>query len=635
MRSRTSCFNATIFKKNLTRFAPAWGLYTLCLVLGTLLVYSNGGTMKYWHFANNMTQMPQYMALINMAYAPVVAQLLFGDLFSGRMCNALHAMPIRRESWFFTNILSGLTFSILPGLVMAMLSTVLCSGSLIENAWQIPWLTLAASTLQFICFYGISIFATMCAGNRLGMLLIYGLLNAGAFIAYWLVDTVYTPMLYGVNTPSKLVEALTPIANMLDNRFIETEHEWWTLKELFGEKLEGASSSFSLVPETWMNLLVWVAAGVVFALIGLVLYKKRDLECAGDTLAFHVLEPVFQVLGSVVCAGAAQFFLYMFIGTSSVNYLFLASGLVVGWFACRMLIERNTRVFQMKNWVGLACLTAVIAVSLFLTHVDILGIEEWQPEAEDVASVEISYGTYELTDKEDIQKIIDIQSEALETRLESGNAYGYIQNEAGEWVMFEGNAAVNAEELAQLSDLEGRYAFYINMVYHMESGKDVSRSYVLWADGQAGDHYRNILSRWELVNSDAYYVDNKETEEKVLTRVLADMDEIYIDGHTLKASEMTQEKLTELAKDFLSAVKADCAEGNMAQNGRLHKGHFRKEHEDASTGYSYRPSLSVSLRGTEDNWYIDIFPDSHHTIKWLQEHDLLDFEIRDNILVWY
>ena len=37
MRSRTSCFNKTVFRKNLLRFAPVWGVYTLCLVVGILL----------------------------------------------------------------------------------------------------------------------------------------------------------------------------------------------------------------------------------------------------------------------------------------------------------------------------------------------------------------------------------------------------------------------------------------------------------------------------------------------------------------------------------------------------------------------------------------------------------------------
>ena len=635
MQSKTSCFNKAVFKKNLTRFAPVWGLYTLCLVLGILLTYGNGGTMKHWHFPNHMAELPQYMSLLNLFYAPVVAQLLFGDLYSSRMCNALHAMPIRRESWFFTNVLSGVTFSVLPGTVMTLLSTLLCSGSLLQGAWKLPWLSLAASTLEFICYYGIAIFAVMCSGNRLGMLLIYCLLNGGAFIAYWLVDTVYTPMLYGVITPTKLAETLTPMANMLDNAFMEVQDTLYSLKEQYGEELDGAFSTFRILPETWGNLLIWTAVGGAFALVGLVLYRKRDLECAGDTVAFPVLAPLFQVLGSVVCAAAAQFFLYMFLGSDKVNYLFLTAGLVVGWFACCMLIERSTRVFRLKNWAGLAVLSAAIAVSLFLTHVDILGVETWQPKAENVAAVELSYGRYEITDQEDIRKILDLQSEALETRLDKGDAYAYIQDADGQWVPYHGET-VSSEELKELAERDGRYAFHCNITYRLKSGKEVSRRYTLWSDGPAAEAYRSIMSRWEYVNSAKVYVLGKETETKVLDLVLAEMDSIYVEGEEeLVVPDRTQEELTQLAAGLIAAVQADCAEGNMAPNYQLHRGHFRRENPESPTGYYYRPSLSVALCSKQQSWYIDIFPDSQHTVRWLQEHDLLDFEVKDNILIWY
>ena len=83
MRSRTSFFNKTIYKKNLTRFAPVWVLYTLCLVLGVALLYTNGGAMKQFHFAKNyINDMFSIMALVNLGYALLVAQLLFGDLYN-------------------------------------------------------------------------------------------------------------------------------------------------------------------------------------------------------------------------------------------------------------------------------------------------------------------------------------------------------------------------------------------------------------------------------------------------------------------------------------------------------------------------------------------------------------------------
>ena len=41
MQSKKSCFNGPVFRKNLTRFAPAWILYTLCLILGMTLLYTD------------------------------------------------------------------------------------------------------------------------------------------------------------------------------------------------------------------------------------------------------------------------------------------------------------------------------------------------------------------------------------------------------------------------------------------------------------------------------------------------------------------------------------------------------------------------------------------------------------------
>ena len=201
MRSRTSCFNQTVFRKNLLRFAPVWGVYTLCLVMGILLLYTNGGGMKQFHFARHMTDLVEVMALVNLIYAPIVAALLFGDLYSSRMCNMLHAFPLRRENWFVTHLVSGITFSLVPTAVMAIISFPLLANSIFEGAVALSWWIFLAANLQFICFFGMAVFCVMVVGNRFAMLAAYGLLNAGACIAYWLIDTVYTPMLYGVITP--------------------------------------------------------------------------------------------------------------------------------------------------------------------------------------------------------------------------------------------------------------------------------------------------------------------------------------------------------------------------------------------------------------------------------------------------
>ena len=366
MRSKTSCFNKTVFRKNLLRFAPVWGVYTLCLVVGILILYGNGGTMKQFHFAQNMTELVEIMAVVNLLYAPVVAQLLFGDLYSSRMCNMLHAFPLKRESWFMTHVVSGFAFSLVPTLIMALLATPLLADSLFEGAVSLGWWISLASNLQFVCFFGMAVFCVMVVGNRFTMAAAYGLLNAGAAIAWWLIDTVYTPMLYGIVTPTQLMNQLTPVYHMTNFPYIQTSADLYQLREVYGEQLKGAVVTFTIT-ENWWRLWVLAGVGLAFSLLGLVLYKIRNLECAGSAVAFPILRPVFEVLCAVFVAAAAQFFLINFLGLGQRNFLILTVGLVVGWFIGKMLTEHTTRVFNLKNCCGLAALAAAVAVSLWLT----------------------------------------------------------------------------------------------------------------------------------------------------------------------------------------------------------------------------------------------------------------------------
>lgn len=628
MRSKRSCYDSVIFRKNLTRFAPAWGLYTLCLVLGVVLIYHNGGTAKAFHFGSNLAELIQIMSVVNLIYAPLVAQLLFGDLYTARMCNALHAMPVRRECWLVTNVLSGLTFSLIPTAIMALVCLPLLSGSYFTGAWQIPLYVFAGVNLEYICFFGMAVFCALCVGNRLSMVMLYGLLNFGAVIVYWLINTLYTPMLYGVVTPTRLVQNLFPVAQFLDKTFIDTG-TLYDLREIFGEDLKGAFATFTLT-EHWSVLFIWAAVGFGFLALALVLYQKRHLECAGDAMAFKVLEPVFQILCAVVTAAAAQFFITDFLGfNDQYYYVFLLAGLIIGWFACRMLIERSSRVFRIKNWYGLVGLTAAIALSLFLTHVDIFGIEDWMPKAEDIESATLSYN-FELTEEEDIQKVLNMQAEALQTRLEDSGAY--IQDENGQWVRFLNNS-MTSDEMKDYAEIDCRYAYYTYITYTLKNGKEVTRHYPIWSDGLAGDDIRSILSRWEYVNNknDVIYINGKKTDISILDEVLNTLESMQVDGMEPVAEVIDRAT----AEDLIAAIKADCEAGNMAQARYMHRGHFRKENPESEVGYYYRPYLYLDLNGKNYSWGIDIYPECENTINWLREHDMLTYEIRDNTLCFY
>ncbi len=620
MRSRTSCFNKTVFRKNLIRFAPIWGVYTLCLVVGILLLYGNGGTMKQFHFAYHMTQLVEIMAVVNLLYAPIVAQLLFGDLYSSRMCNMLHAFPLRREHWFVTHMLSGLAFSLVPTLSMAVIAFPLLAGSLFESAVTLSWWIFLASNLQFMCFFGMAVFCVMVVGNRFTMLAAYGLLNAGAMIAWWLIDTVYTPMLYGVITPTQLMYNLTPMYHMVDHPYIRASANLYELREIFGEQLKGAVATFTIT-ENWWRLWMLAGAGLGFLLLGLLLYRIRDLECAGSAVAFPVLRPVFQVLCAIFVAAAAQFFLYNFLGLQKRNFLILTTGLVVGWFIGKMLTEHTTRVFNLRNCYGLAALAAVFAVSLWMTHVDILGIETRLPDPEKIKYVQ--FGGKQYTEREDIDNFLRLQADALEHRADRAGTYALVD---GEWICY---GAIDADRFDK-EDPNNRYTYvdHLSLTYEMENGKHIKRNYNIWietdyVESEAGRIAEDYLTRWETIN--ARTVSLNGVEYRCLDVVLENVENVYVDY--MEDDEALRNALVKDIHGLIAALKADCAEGNMAQNLRYHTGAFRMVNEYAETGYVYNAEIGISIAGEKYSWWVSIYPDSRHTLSWLQNHGALNAEI--------
>lgn len=629
MKSKTSCFNTTIFKKNLTRFAPVMGLYTLCLILGMMMLYQNNRAMgqSFW-FASRMAENIQLMGGVNLFFAPLVAMLLFGDLFVPRMCNALHAMPVRRETLFVTNVVSGVLFSLIPTAVMALLSIPLLNATIVENAWQIGLLWFLGTNLQYITFFGIAVFSVFCTGNRFAMAAVYAALNAGAYILYFIICTIYTPMLFGVVTPHGWVNLLTPVAGMTNGAYVQVQDFNELSLQFMGRESEMVAS-FSIDSGKFGSLFVWTAAGIAFAVAGLLLYRRRDLECAGDAIAFSMLRPVFQVICAVSAGALAVLAVDIFgirLSGNVLVYVILFCGIAVGWFAGKMFLERSTRVFTLRNWAGLGILAALAAVSLIATHCDVLGIEDRIPQVEDVQSVTLSsiynYDGVELTQEADIRQMTALHTMALEDHVEDSGSYplSYILSQPDReknvtWPEggFDYSEGVYSEDEPHLRTDD------ITLTYKLKNGHTLTRSYTVWASLEEGTIVNEYMSRWEQVwkNARAGYRDAFEVSQ---------VTEIGVDNKRLRDEQITPE----LAQSLLDAVRADCDERTMNQNGTYHTGYFWKVSEYDQESYKDR-SVYVRLF-TNNGVYstgvnFEVYADSLHTVKWLQDHNLLTCEV--------
>lgn len=499
MKSRTSFFNVTALKKNLTRFAPAWGLYGLLLLL-----FLMGSTdMDEQSFADAMRGTIVAMAVLNFFYGLLCAQLLFGDLYSSRMCNALHAMPMRREGWFLTNVASGMLFSLVPNTVIALISVMFCG-----EYWAIPLLWLCAVTMEFLFFFGVAVFATYLVGNRFAMALVYVILNGFSVILYWLFYSIYEPMLYGVTIQPDWFMEFCPVVMMC--RFHYMEIGWENM------------ATYWRFTEGWGYLGICAGLGVVAMILGLLCYRKRNLETAGDFVSVKPVGPVFLVLYTICGGACCHGFFSLFLGEKNEIFLFL--GLAVGFFTGLMLLQRTVKVFRFKTFLGFGAVVLAMILSIVVVRTDLLGIVGWMPEREQIKSVSITTtGTSNyrnnrlvLTEAEDLENILQIHRYGLENR--------------------------NA-------DSDGRVDTRVILSYTMKNGTVRQRDYYVNVGTTCGDMIRRYISTPEMVLGDIY-----------------DM----LDTHTLcgvTIDELGMMVVNEEAlQQLMDAIMADCATGSLPQD---------------------------------------------------------------------
>ncbi|MBO5953850.1 MAG: hypothetical protein J6Q53_07025 [Oscillospiraceae bacterium] len=547
MKLRTSYFNPEALRKNVTRFAPAWALYTLFWLM--LVFMMQDGNRWPDDFARNMGESLQFTPVFNLGYALLCAQLLFGDLYNGKMCNALHAMPLRREGWFLTNVASGILFGLVPNLAVTLVSCAFTG-----EYWMVAPLWLAGNTLQYLFFFGVAVLSAYCVGNRFAMALVYAIINFFSLIAYWLIESLYVPMLYGIVIDLEPFYLFSPVYKMVGaGDYILVSYDLSIVK----------------AEEGWGYLAVCAGIGVALMGIALLLYRRRNLECAGDFVAVKALGPVFLIL-YCLCGGAVSYlFFSLFVGDESL--FFLVIGMTVGWFTGHMLLARTVRVFGKKKLIGWGALILIFFATLGLTKLDPLGITRWVPQAQQVESVMLNTGVrynrgedaYVLTDPADIESILSV------------HRYGIDNPDA---------------------DYNGKADVQLTISYRLKSGRTVSRSYAVDVDTTQGNTLKSLLSRKEFV------LGTKEDAQTFARSLML----IYTErGMKIQGEDMA---------GLLEAMMQDCAAGNMAQESAFYQ----------SGGIA--EWLTLQVMEDDQNtfaWMVRVYKSSENTLAWLEAHEML------------
>lgn len=620
MKLKTSCYDPALGRMELRRFAPVWLLYTIGLFL---LFFATVTTKRY----NGDAVLVSFQgfhwitAIYSCFFAPVLVQLLFGDLYTSRLSYGLRSLPITRGGWFGTQVILGIAGSLIPNALLALVMPLR-----IHAFRQIILWWFCASQLQFLFFFGAAILCAICAGNRFGQILLYGIVNVVYLLGMFGMIYVYVPLLYGVQMRNESL-FLAPVFHMADEFLFDFQYNTdYQTPMVFssdgpvarvwqdGSYIEGVT-----LTKHMGELAIYAAIGCAAIALAMYLYRRRKAECAGDLLAFPKMEPAFLVI-CTLCAGMV-FVIAAYIFNRNLTYPMMAIGIVLGYYACLMLLRRKVNVFTRKSLLPLLLICALVVTSLTLTGLDVFGIARKVPKAEDVDSISVNLfaNTLATDDPEDIAAILEIQQQAIAEHEEIERSRPLLERIFG----WEDVDAVDYDELSGI----------LVLYFTAKNGTVTRRDYAIHESSPGLPQLKKMMSRPEVV---FHYALQWLKEGSTLPDLLAASPLIQLQcnhaSDELHRGPTTDITTAEDRAGLMEAILADCAEGSMAQAVM-----FRASEKTRTTPGRYTSdNLTFYIQSDFVQWTptlgIDLSSDCTHTYQWLTDHGFHDPELSREIL---
>ena len=499
MQSKTSCFSKTLFRKNLTRFCPLWliylGIWVIALPFNLLQCYSyyppNG-----WDLQRDLLNIGlQFGGVMAFGYGVVCALAVFSYLFSARSANTLHALPFRREELFLTNFLSGLAFAVLPNLIILVATFIIEAfiGVIMLQA-TFQWFLLV--TLAFLFFYGFAVFLVQLTGNGFFLIAIYGILNFTVIGVEGVIRFLQSLFLYGYYSASSFGTSgkFSPIYYLLAETNVEGQNRLYnTLDELV---------HMEYVYNGWIYLGVIAAVGLLFAGTAFLLYRRRNIESAGDVIAIRCLRPVFKYCFAVGFSLIFGVLLYSFVQQVKEPVelfaqiaCFMLIGAFFGYFVAEILMQKSFRVFR-RSWKGFVMISVCIVALLAALDYDLFGYETYIPAADEIDNVVINYieGDRGADDEEMILRVLALHEQII------------AEKENQEALQVESERFYYGEPVSD----KVIHGHSCKLTYNLKNGETVTRQYHLayefW-DGQNDlENADSLISNFAEIYNDPIFI---------------------------------------------------------------------------------------------------------------------------------
>ena len=475
-------------------------------------------------------------------------------------------------------------FAIVPNVLVYSLAALMVPGEIAAA----PLMTLAAGCLQYLFYLGAALVAVQLAGNRMGMVLAYGMLNFFSILVYWFCAEVFTPLTYGTEANVNWMANICPTVVMYrGSYFTPLEHylDTPTASIYYYDGMERG--------RLWVPAMACALVGVGLIALAQFLYRRRKLESAGDLLAYPGLAPVFLVMNTLMVAAFIHLGVSLMDFEAVSQYFFLPLGLIVGYVSGLMLLRRTTRVFRKRLLLPLAGILVLCALTVCGIYTDVFKVIRRVPQENQVMSVTVepvngNYGRkpLEVTDREKIQAILSYHRESLN---------GWQDQ-------------VRDALLQKTSCWKPGAYFNVRLEYKLENGRSLVRRYALRRDLYSSPEFMKVMSAPEL----SLGCTEAELREKI------DRAEYVIYGMYAQDEDGNYRTV-----DFTDRTGLCDALMRDAKEGTLLNYSFWDEAYGTSQSVENLGDLSIQ-GGREDDYFYIWFPvneNTAHTLRWLVTHE--------------
>ena len=593
MRSKTSFFNFGLAKNLLRRSWPFWFCYfALLMLLFPVSLYNV--THNWRSTGEELTDFKAswilnsgcMVALLSFFVCIIAVMIVFSYLYNSRTCGLICSLPLRRETVFCTAFLTGL-LPLLAADVLTALATWIAFGRYTAEGLIAKWLEMAV--MSNIAFYGFAVFCAMLTGSLFILPLVYAVLNATAFVAESAIISLLGVFIYGFAENGVVLRKLSPAVELASRL---------SVADISDETAQIGERIYRV--EGFSTLAAYCAAGLILSFCAFLLYRKRRMETAGDTVSIPVLKPLFKycmAFGTALVFASMvthEFFSQAFSGTklAVLAALLLLAGAFIGYYVAEMLIQKTMRVFS-GGWRGMIVVWIILLIFSLVCEGNITGYETRFPDSAEVEQAElIVYAGATLKEEANISRLIEIHRGIVEQKKLN-------EAEAG----------------------DGMLNFTLR--YRLKNGKTLVRHYLLPFDGQKPDYEDSSLSQLQdLSNVPEAILSRHEMQVEVKPENIEYCEIIFVSRWDEEKAMSTSESIRLSAEEavdlYRNALLPDMEEGKL---GRVYFYNYGIGEESSDTTVT----MSLSRKGKASDFRYDwkdfsVQLDSERTIAWLAEN---------------